>query len=960
MLNNSVYPALCTNTESQTLLNASCLPGSIPRTKVSGSASLGSKSLLNETIVDEDIVHNLTQRSVNDTCKQIKLQFTLFHIRIKIIVSVPVDDEDLSMLHLLENLEANENHIENDSLLAPMSQKIVSSPTDMNQSQVLHNINDSDQDNDSEEEDLDAVNITMEMHCSQSVSPIAFKDDKESDPREDDIPQLDGGNDTPGCYSSVKNVRNFELRSAKSSTKSKRVYAPLEIVIKSSPKRKFKREEHLNTKLVRRNLEREMGEYKNKSRIGKADFSTKIDLSKFGVQNCSVVLEKLPDCLDKTNDHHKVKLSSSQIVLAYDRERKFSPVPGNSKDKDPIIESDLDSSFINPKDEEQVLSFYDKTMVISSSPSDHESTCTLIETETTTTGQTPSVFRITPMISPPNPKIDINLYGIEEFEFTPPFFSDPADCDRRKEIGGVMLEIKDRDHCRQFRGGSIVDLEAINKTIKRNAPSYIRPFKDPPSSRDSEMWLKARTVVKNAKKQEDKNLEENFLPEIRVLEFKEDLTGLTNKSDDSYQNFQNNTLKTTNKVNLALNTSILEDIEDVGIKLTSSSDESMVVTKLLQSSKYKQNLNLTASCVMEESQLADPSLESTHRFKLDLQNLNNVKVESECNNLVIFALEVHVQTRGNLLPDPEKDEVTALFYAIYNDSPPTPSKPDTVAGSIVGVENSKNFLQQSGTYYVENEKALLNKLVELIYFWDPDILVGYEIEMQSWGFLIQRGQSLGVNLASLLSRIVIKPKEVDVKDDDDIEVEYRTQLKIHGRIVMDLWRLLRHEVNLMSYTFENTMYHILHRRYPKHSSLNLTRMWADPLTRWIVLQYYSIRVRGVLELLHQLDLVGRTSEMAKLFGIQFFEVLSRGSQFRVESMMLRMAKPRNFIAISPSVQQRAHMRAPEYLPLILEPQSRFYIDPVIVLDFQSLYPSMMMAYNYCYSTCLGRVEHLGE
>ena len=55
------------------------------------------------------------------------------------------------------------------------------------------------------------------------------------------------------------------------------------------------------------------------------------------------------------------------------------------------------------------------------------------------------------------------------------------------------------------------------------------------------------------------------------------------------------------------------------------------------------------------------------------------------------------------------------------------------------------------------------------------------------------------------------------------------------------------------------------------------------------------------------------------------------------------------------------MRAPEYLPLVMEPESRFYgkHDPVIVLDFQSLYPSIIMAYNYCYSTCLGRVVQEG-
>ena len=36
-------------------------------------------------------------------------------------------------------------------------------------------------------------------------------------------------------------------------------------------------------------------------------------------------------------------------------------------------------------------------------------------------------------------------------------------------------------------------------------------------------------------------------------------------------------------------------------------------------------------------------------------------------------------------------------------------------------------------------------------------------------------------------------------------------------------------------------------------------------------------------------------------------------------------------------------------------QSRFYSDPVVVLDFQSLYPSMIIAYNLCFSTIIGKV-----
>ena len=108
-----------------------------------------------------------------------------------------------------------------------------------------------------------------------------------------------------------------------------------------------------------------------------------------------------------------------------------------------------------------------------------------------------------------------------------------------------------------------------------------------------------------------------------------------------------------------------------------------------------------------------------------------------------------------------------------------------------------------------------------------------------------------------------------------------------GRILLDVWRLLRHEVALTSYTYENVMYHILQKRFQLLSFMDLTRLWGKLSTRWIVLQYFNERANGTLDLLNQLDLIGRTCELAKLFGIQFYEVLSRGSQFRVESMMLR-------------------------------------------------------------------------
>lgn len=106
----------------------------------------------------------------------------------------------------------------------------------------------------------------------------------------------------------------------------------------------------------------------------------------------------------------------------------------------------------------------------------------------------------------------------------------------------------------------------------------------------------------------------------------------------------------------------------------------------------------------------------------------------------------------------------------------------------------------------------------------------------------------------------------------------------------------------------------------------------------------------------QITNIMNSSEFARVYGVELFSVISRGSQFKVESMMLRLARPENFIALSPSRRHVVNQRAAECLPLVMEPRSGYYKAPVIVLDFQSLYPSIMIAYNYCFSTCLGRLS----
>lgn len=69
------------------------------------------------------------------------------------------------------------------------------------------------------------------------------------------------------------------------------------------------------------------------------------------------------------------------------------------------------------------------------------------------------------------------------------------------------------------------------------------------------------------------------------------------------------------------------------------------------------------------------------------------------------------------------------------------------------------------------------------------------------------------------------------------------------------------------------------------------------------MSYWIKRVRLNLAMLEQLDLIGRTGELARAFGIDFFSVLTRGSQYRVESLLVRMAHSQNYLMLSPDREQ---------------------------------------------------------
>ncbi|GAK63793.1 DNA polymerase zeta catalytic subunit [Moesziomyces antarcticus] len=364
------------------------------------------------------------------------------------------------------------------------------------------------------------------------------------------------------------------------------------------------------------------------------------------------------------------------------------------------------------------------------------------------------------------------------------------------------------------------------------------------------------------------------------------------------------------------------------------------------------------------SQIERNTQSSDYGFKISQHKATTLVVRDK-QHMTTLAVEVLTITRAGLFPDPAFDAIQAVIYSFQNEDEnlqDTGSRPDLRTGLILvaneGFRAERLGLSHLAVEVVEDELDLFNALIDLMRAFDPELLVGWEIHSSSWGYIIERAsKEFEFDLVPQFGRSIVHNTGRAGGKSDSYAYTQSSALRITGRHTLNLWRLMKGELTLNLYTLENVCYHLLHRRVPKFSHQTLTEWYTSGRAELVrrALLYYVEMVELELEIIAESEFVLRTAEFARIYGIDFFSVISRGSQFKVESIMLRIAKPENFVLISPSRAQVGKQNAAECLPLIMEPQSAFYKGPLIVLDFQSLYPSIMIAYNLCYSTCLGRV-----
>ncbi len=175
---------------------------------------------------------------------------------------------------------------------------------------------------------------------------------------------------------------------------------------------------------------------------------------------------------------------------------------------------------------------------------------------------------------------------------------------------------------------------------------------------------------------------------------------------------------------------------------------------------------------------------------------------------------------------------------------------------------------------------------------------------------------------------------------------------IHGRVIFDILPYMQRNHKLSSYSLNSVSAEFLGQQKEDvhHSIISDLQMGTDADRRRLAVYCLKDAYLPLL-LMRTLSIVVNYVEMARVTGVPLNFILTRGQQIKVFSMILR--KTRKVQLLVPHVQKTGGMASDEVGyegATVIDPEKGFYEVPIATLDFASLYPSIMQAYNLCYST----------
>lgn len=275
----------------------------------------------------------------------------------------------------------------------------------------------------------------------------------------------------------------------------------------------------------------------------------------------------------------------------------------------------------------------------------------------------------------------------------------------------------------------------------------------------------------------------------------------------------------------------------------------------------------------------------------------------------------------DIIPSPLR---VLSFNAVYYSKSGSP-RPERDPIILISIATSKG----SRVQLTGDERKIIQEFLKIIEKEDPDVIVGFSSNRIHWNYLMERARIHGLKLT--VGRLSSEP-----------HTSIHGHVSIRGRLNIDFEDMARDIPELTVETLEEFVNYLgLQYTFDVVEDWEIADTWEKNPEK---VKRYSLQIVEALLRCYE-ALVDFVFSLSELTGMPADYVLTASTGFRVENYLMYLAvRNSELIPKKPEISHVSYVGG-----LVKSPHPGLHKN-VVVVDFRSMYPSLMIKYNISFDT----------
>ncbi len=245
---------------------------------------------------------------------------------------------------------------------------------------------------------------------------------------------------------------------------------------------------------------------------------------------------------------------------------------------------------------------------------------------------------------------------------------------------------------------------------------------------------------------------------------------------------------------------------------------------------------------------------------------------------------------------------------------------------------------RKGSIEDDDQRALLKKFRDFIIEEDPDVITGYNID----------GYDLEYLYDSVKEFFTSKDERDHVlgwsRDFSPLSKRGYRNWKLHGRVIADAWWNMKRELKPKVETLNYVSQMLFGEGKEEVDPLKIEELWEKERER--VISYCIKDSELALRILDYTDVLRKYTDIANVAKLPLEDALNGTTSVLIDSILIREADRRG-IGVPCTRHSGGGGRITGGYVHSIEPGLYRW---VVVMDFKSMYPSIIIAHNICFTT----------